>query len=136
MPGQELEQAQRRNRHPVAGNHPGAITGHEDVKLAGRTDRLVPDRAHAVEEEVEPPLPVTLPANGVEPPVVVLAMAFEVEAQVEQRLREQLPVFEQKRDEETTDASIPVEVGVDGLEAEVRICRCSTRATPRSERSR
>ena len=43
-------------------------------------------------------------------------MAFEEEAQVEERAREQAPVFEQQRHEQTTDASVAVEVGMDGLE--------------------
>jgi hypothetical protein len=58
-------------------------------------DRLVGDRRDAVEEEVEPALPVAVAADGVEPAVVVLTMPLEEQAQVEERLGQELPVLEE-----------------------------------------
>ena len=46
-------------------------------------------------------------------------MALEEKAQVKQRLGEQLPVLQQERDEQATDAAVAVEKRVDSLELDV-----------------
>ena len=46
-------------------------------------------------------------------------MALEEEAQIQERLGEQLPVLEQQRDEQAADAAIAVEIGMDGFELHV-----------------
>ena len=55
-----------------------------------------------------------------EPPVVLGAVALEEEAEVQQRMRQQLPVLEQQRDQQTADAAVAIEIRVDGLELHVR----------------
>ena len=47
-------------------------------------------------------------------------MPLEEEAQVEERLGQQLPVLEQQRHEQASDAAVAVEVGVDDLELYVQ----------------
>jgi hypothetical protein len=64
------------------GEHPRAICGDQREQLSRGGDRLVGDRRDAVEEEVEPALPVAVAADGVEPAVVVLTMPLEEQAQV------------------------------------------------------
>ena len=46
-------------------------------------------------------------------------MALEEKAQVKQRLGEQLPVLQQERDEQATDAAVAVEKRVDSLELDM-----------------
>jgi len=46
-------------------------------------------------------------------------VALEEKAQVKQRLGEQLPVLQQERDEQATDAAVAVEKRVDSLELDV-----------------
>src|SRR5205807_4929523 len=66
-----------------------------------------------------PRFPIALQADRVEQPVVLGAVALEEKAQVQQRLGEQLPVLQQERDEQATDAAVAVEKRVDGLELDV-----------------
>ena len=120
MARQQLEEPQRDDGHPFLREHARAIRGHEREQLACGGDGFVGDRRDAVEEEVEPALTVAEASHRVEPTVVVLAMSLEEEAQVEERLGEQLPVLEQERHEQATDAAVAVEVGVDGLELHVQ----------------
>jgi hypothetical protein len=117
---QELEEPQCNDRHPILGEHVRAVRGDEREQLPRGGDRLVGDRRDPVEEEVEPAFPVALYAHRVEATVVVLAVPFEEEAQVEQRLGQQLPVLEQQCHEQASDAAVAVEVRVDGLELHVQ----------------
>ena len=114
-------------RHPVVREDARAIVGDEREQLACGCDGLVGDRGDAVEEEVEPALPVALDAHGVEPTVVLFAMPLEEEAQVEERLGQQLPVLEQQRHEQAPDPAVAVEVRVDGLELHVQQPRAHER---------
>jgi hypothetical protein len=91
----ELEEPQGGDGHPVVPQHTRPVVGDQREQLAGGGNCLVGDRGNAVEEEIEPALPVPSAANRAKAPVVVIAMPFEEEAEVEQRLRQQLPVLEQ-----------------------------------------
>jgi hypothetical protein len=70
-------------------------------------------------EERDPRIPGGFEADRVQQPVVLGAVALEEEAQIEERLGEQLPVLEQQRDEQAADATVAVEIGVDGFELHV-----------------
>jgi hypothetical protein len=96
--------------------HARAIRSHECEQIPCGGDRFVGDRCDPVEEEVEPALPVAIDPHGVEATMVVLAVPLEEEAQIEERLGQQLPVLEQQRHEQAPNAAVAVEVRVDGLE--------------------
>src|SRR6516162_7481445 len=97
-----------------------SIPADQGEQLASRGDCLVASGRDSLEEEVRPRLPVSAAADFAQQPVVFGPMALEEETQVEQWCREQLPVLEQKRDQQTPNAPIAVEVRVDGLELDVR----------------
>src|SRR4051812_22816773 len=81
--------------------------------------RRARDRDHTFEEELEPLFPRALRSDTLEVVVVGVPMLLEVEAQVQQRLREHLVGAEQQRDQEPTDAAVAVEKRMDRLELDV-----------------
>ena len=64
---------------------------------------------------------------GAQPAVVVVAVPLEEEAQVQERRRQELPVLEEQRDQQSSDAAVAVEVGVNGLELNVEQSRAHER---------
>jgi len=78
--------------------------------------RLGCNFVHAGEEESQPAFPVArLPHFG-EHLVVVLPVALEKQAQVEQRLAQQPLVMQQQGNEQASNAAVAVQKGVDGFE--------------------
>src|SRR5439155_27312930 len=65
-------------------------------------------------------LPVSPRAHPVEQTVVLGAVLFEVQTQVEKRFFENPGVGQQERDEQPAYPPVPVEEGMDGLELDVR----------------
>jgi hypothetical protein len=83
--------------------------------VGGLARRLI----HAGEKKIDPCFPVAGFADVLEQLVIARAVFFQVEAQVEQWLRQHAIVTEQKGDEKAADAAVAVEEGVDRLELDV-----------------
>ena len=71
----------------------------------------------AIEEEVEPRLPIARGAHTVEQVVIHLPVLFKIKGKIEQRLGEKSTLVQHERDEQATQTAIPVEEWMDGLEA-------------------
>ena len=71
---------------------------------------------YAAEEEIEPLFPFTFIANRLESFVVGLSVLFEVVRKVEDWFEEDFLLAEEEGDEESSDAAVSVEEGVDGFE--------------------
>jgi len=87
---------------------------------AGRRDGAVACLDHAVEEERQPCFPVALFPDDLQQAVILLAVLFEVEAQVEQWLAQQAGATEEQRDQQASHAAVAVEERMDRLELHVR----------------
>lgn len=79
MARQELEEPQRHHPHPSVREHAGAVHRHDREQLPCGGDRFVADRCDAVQEEVEPALPVAIDPHSVEPTIVIAATATTIE---------------------------------------------------------
>ncbi|CAH1076131.1 hypothetical protein NTG1052_290004 [Candidatus Nitrotoga sp. 1052] len=75
---------------------------------------------HTFEEKVDPGFPVAIGAHPVEQLVIQGAMLFEIQTQVQQRLREQAALMQQQRDEQAAEPAISIEKGVDGFKLHMR----------------
>src|SRR5436190_17794211 len=72
--------------------------------------------AHTGREECEPGFPISVFAHEVQQRVVVVSALLQVEAQVKQGLVENSFALKDQRDEQPTDAPVPIEKRMDGLE--------------------
>jgi hypothetical protein len=86
----------------------------QDPSYHGRS--LVTDGVDAAKEEIEPALPISLVPHGLESIVVFLAMAPEEVRQIEDGLAQDLPLAQEKGDQEPTDPTVAVQKRVDSLE--------------------
>jgi hypothetical protein len=82
----------------------------------GGCHRFVPNDSNPLQEKFQPAFEITIHPDRVQETIVLRTMPLEVEAQIEKGLCQQLPVLEEQRDQKTTDAAVPVKVGVNGLE--------------------
>jgi hypothetical protein len=90
----------------------------EPTRGVGRGGRHVD---HALEEEPHPLLPLAVRAHALQALVVLVPVALEVQAQVEQRPRQYACLrAEQERDEQAAEAAVTVEERMDRLELRVR----------------
>src|SRR4051794_12685463 len=76
-------------------------------------------RNDAFEEEGKPFLPSAVRPDSLQVVVVRVTMLLEVQAQVEQRLLEDLLRTQQQRDEQAADAAVAVKERMDRLELHV-----------------
>src|SRR5690606_1273734 len=104
-----------------------AIRLNEPEKLARGCDRLLRDRRDALEEVSDPPFPIACRAHAIEAAVVFRPMAFEVEAEIEEGLREESPILEEERHQEPSDAPVAIEERVNRLELHVKEARSDER---------
>ena len=86
----------------------------------GGRDRTLSRPFHSFEEEGEPCFPVAGAANLVKHLVVDIAILFEVQAQIQERLAQHAGVAQQQRYEQPPHAPVAVEEGMNGLELHVR----------------
>ena len=68
----------------------------ESMEFAGNADPIVGGVLHALQEERDPTLPVSVRTHGRQPRVVLGLRPPERYAEVEQRLIEQAPVLDQQ----------------------------------------
>ena len=114
--GKEFEQSCGRNGCRVLIQHAGPVGSDDGEEFACGQDGFIRDGRDSVEEEDGPALPVTVGANRAKASVVLLAMALEEQAEVQERRTQETPMLEQERDQQPADATVSVEIGVDGLE--------------------
>src|SRR6266498_5290977 len=117
---QRVDRAEEIPALPAAafgGNASRALSQLDDLPRA--QDRLGRDLLDAAEEEPEPRLPVSVDPYGLQAVVVLGAVLLEEPAQVQERQREHLPLTEQERHEQPSDAPVAVEERVDRLELRV-----------------
>src|SRR5690606_26938854 len=123
-PGAEhVEHTQSVGGAPAQAPDPLGIGTEEVEQAVGRPHRACGSLADALQEEIEPRLPVAFGADGVQQAVVLRAVLLEVETQVEERLPQHAVVVQHQSDQEAPDASVPVQEGVDRLELDVSECR-------------
>src|SRR5690606_26580471 len=91
---------------------------------AGGFRGLLADLVNALEEKVEPALPVALVANDLEKVVIILAMAFEEVGEVEHGFGQDLLLAQEESDEQAPHTAVAVEEGVDGFE--LGVCQADT----------
>jgi hypothetical protein len=84
-----------------------------------RRHRLASRGGHRVGEEGQPRLPIPRLPHLVEQGVVLCAVRFEVEAQIQHRLRQHPLGTKQQGDEEAAQTAVAVEERVDSLELHV-----------------
>ena len=121
MAGKEFEQPCGRYGCSGLSQHAGPVGSDHGEEFRVRTgtasSAMVRD---PIKEEVGPALPVTVGANRAKPSVVLLAMALEEQAEVQERRTQKTPMLEQERNQQPTDATVSVEIGVDGLKLRMR----------------
>ena len=119
MAREQFKEANSGGGRGVVLKHPRAIRGDQGEQIPRGGNGLVGDARNAAQEEIRPPLPVPIGAHGAQAAVILVAMSLEEEAQIQERLREELPVLQKQRDQQPADAAVAVEVRVDGLELNV-----------------
>ena len=78
---------------------------------------------HGLGKEIEPRFPVAGKADVVEEFVIILAVHFEIETEVEHRLPQHLLLAQEQRDEQAAKTTIAVQKRMDSLELHVSQCR-------------
>ena len=96
------------------------VAADQGVEISCDSHAVVGRFTYALEEEGDPAFPIAIAADRRQSRVVLLLPLLERQAEVEQRLIEQLPVFDEQRDQQAPDASVTVEKRVDRLELHVR----------------
>src|SRR5437763_1833090 len=86
-----------------------------DLDTARLGDGFVGDRGDAIEEEVDPALPVPFQPHEVEAPVVLCAVTLEEETEIEKRGLQESPVLQQEGNHQAADPPIAVEIGMNGF---------------------
>ncbi len=75
---------------------------------------------HASQEEIEPGFRIAFDSDPIQRVVVCGPVSLEIETQRKKRLPNHLLGAKQKRDQEATKSTVPVEEGMDGLEPRER----------------
>ena len=86
----------------------------------GGVERLVCCLGHPGQEEIEPSFPMAVLTHFLEQPVVVSAMRFEKQAEIEERLLQHAVDTKIERDQQPADTAIAVKKRVYGLELDVQ----------------
>ncbi|MFN8422077.1 MAG: hypothetical protein U0470_01375 [Anaerolineae bacterium] len=86
----------------------GAILVEQCDQASRRCDSAFGGVLHALEEVVDPCLPVTVLPNGVEQAIVFGPVRLEMEAEVEEGFTDDAGLTEEQRDEQTPDAPVSV----------------------------
>lgn len=73
-------------------------------------------RLDSGEEEFDPAFPITIAPNGSEAIIVFRTVHLEVVREVEEGMMEDISLAKKEGDQESADAPIAIEKGVDGLE--------------------
>lgn len=81
----------------------------------------------AFEKEIQPRFPVAGVAHGVELAVVLGAVLFEIQREVQERLAQHAVVMQDQGDEEPSHAPVAIQKRVDGFELHVRERRLDER---------
>src|SRR5690606_28212049 len=98
---------------------PVPIGFEQSEDLARRLGRLQRCLGDAVEEELQPCLPVAILADLLQQVVILAAMRLEVEAEIEDRLLQDALRAEQEGDQQAAEASVSVEERMDSLELDM-----------------
>jgi hypothetical protein len=85
-------------------------------QAARAEDRPFGSLLHARQKELDLYFPVSGGVNAREEIVIDLAIVFEIQTQVEDRLRQRAAATEQESDEKTSESSVAVEKWVESLE--------------------
>ena len=81
------------------GKSVGSAAVHQSKDLAYRGRCFIRCESHPLEKERHPGLPITFGTDITEASVVLVAVAFEKQTQVEEGLREKLQVLQEKSDQ-------------------------------------
>src|SRR5437016_3356254 len=82
----------------------------------GGAQRIAGLLPNAAQKELDPVLPFSVLADSQQRAVVLVAVLFEESAEVQERLRQDLPVTQEQADQQPADASIPIDKRMDRLE--------------------
>lgn len=93
-------------------------TGDGDDALLGLRRR----DCHAFKKERHPRLPITLGADDRQTAVMLCLVLLQVAAEVHQRLGQQVPVFQQRGNQQAPDAPVAIQKWMGGLELRVDEC--------------
>ena len=94
---------------PRAALHLPHGCANEVADLARRLGRLQGCLGDAVEEELQPCLPVAILADLLQQVVILAAMRLEVEAEIEDRLLQDALRAEQEGDQQAAETAVPIE---------------------------
>jgi len=105
---------------PGAASRRLAVLADEREDFSGSSDSLIRDRRYAFQKKFihNSQSPFTRTSSSSQ--VILSSMALEEQTQIEQWRGQLLPMLEQQCNEQPTDAAITIEVGMDGLELNVR----------------
>jgi len=93
----------------------------EGDDFTGGGDGITGDGGNASEEELDPAFPVTSAADRGEAVIIFHAVELEVVGEVKEREFKDIAMTEKESDEETADAAIAIEEGVNGFELRVGV---------------
>ena len=105
---QHVVQAQGRSAaHPLP-RKPFAILLEQGDDACRRLERLVGGGRHAVQEELQPGLPRAALPHLLQQTVVILAMRFQIEAEIQQRLAQHVIGAQVQRDQQAPGTAVAV----------------------------
>ena len=114
----------KRRSHPIAfGGDPFAV-GFEQFNDPHRgVERLVGGLRDAIEKKLKPSLPGAVFANLLQQAIVVGAMGLQIEAEIEERLPQDVVDAQIQRHQEAADAAVAVQERMQGLELNMEQAR-------------
>ena len=116
---QEIVYSQDRSRS-VALSGDTLTVALEQIHDAGcRIESLIGGFSHTIKEKFKPSFPCALLADFLQKAVIVGTMRLEIEAEIEERLMQDILNAEIERHQQTANAAIAVQEGMDGLELHV-----------------
>lgn len=114
---EEIVEERVRAGHATEGVGDLLVSGFtESDDIPGGGDGIPRDGGDALEEEFDPAFPIALLADGGEAVVVFEAVEFEIVGEVKEGKFQDIAMAEEEGDEETADAAIAIEEGMDRLE--------------------
>src|SRR4051812_32506546 len=89
------------------------VSSHSVKKSADGLDGDIGRGGDAFQEKRRPPFPISIGTHCGEAVIVLALMLFQVKTQVEDGARQDAPMLQEKADQESADAAVPVKVGMD-----------------------